>query len=369
MKERKRGRAEKREEVELEISDVGFGGDGVGRVEGRVWFVPFTLPGEKVVARVVTAKKDFVRAELVRVVAAAAERVEPRCEYFGKCGGCSYQHASYDFQLELKKRQVLSLLRRVARVGDGEVTVRDVVPCVPEFGYRNRITVHIQDGVTGFHRPGGKGLVDIKACAIASEEVNRKLAEFRAKRPYDGHRTLRAYAGPSGFRQTNDFMAEKLAETVCGFFDGGGELLVDAYCGGGFFSRRLREKFRRVVGVDWSVAAIAAARENAAENEEYLEADAADGLREVLGAEGGLGGLSVLLDPPAEGLAPEVAEMLAARTCSPLVYVSCNPSTFARDAAKLSARHRLTEIALFDMFAQTAEIELAAFFVPRESGE
>src|SRR6476646_6650405 len=102
--------------IQLTITDVAFGGKGVARHEGKVYFVPFTIPGEEVSARVMRQKKNFGEAELLKVEKPAADRVAPRCPYFGLCGGCSYQHISYPRQLELKAAQVEQTLRRVGRL-------------------------------------------------------------------------------------------------------------------------------------------------------------------------------------------------------------------------------------------------------------
>src|SRR3954470_21556972 len=92
--------------AELIIHDIAFGGSGIARDEGKAVFVPFTIDGERVSARIVRHKKQFAEAELVEVVEPSAHRVEARCPYFGRCGGCAYQHISYAHQLEIKERQV-----------------------------------------------------------------------------------------------------------------------------------------------------------------------------------------------------------------------------------------------------------------------
>jgi len=346
--------------AELEITDVGFGGDGVGRVDGRVWFVPFVLPGERVLARSRQVKKDFVRADLVEVLEPSAARVNPACEYFGRCGGCRYQHADYPVQLELKHAQVVSLLGRIA--GLPPEIVAPVVAAPEPLEYRNRITVHIAGGTVGFHRQDGTGLMDIERCEIAQPEVNEKLASFRAGKPFDGHRTLRAFRSPSGFRQTNEAVAELLRAAVVRQLDGGGELLLDAYCGSGFFAKALRDRFQKVIGIDWSEAAIEAALVDVGENEEYFQADVLPALQELLAPEPA--GATILFDPPAEGLPREVVELFSSTFHPPLVYVSCNPSTFARDVARLSNYYRVASVTPFDMFPQTAEVELLGTLEP-----
>src|SRR5207245_6659780 len=104
--------------VELQIDDVAFGGNGVGRANGKVVFVPFTIDGERVRARIVREKKQFAEAELDEVLERSPQRTTPPCPYFGRCGGCRYQHIEYAHQLELKRRQVEQALRRIGKLHD-----------------------------------------------------------------------------------------------------------------------------------------------------------------------------------------------------------------------------------------------------------
>ncbi|HKP93734.1 MAG TPA: TRAM domain-containing protein, partial [Chthoniobacterales bacterium] len=102
--------------VALTIHDVAFGGKGIGRDAGKAVFVPFTIDGERVTAQIVREKKQFAEAELLAVTEASPHRALPECPYFGRCGGCSYQHISYPHELELKARQVEQAMRRIARI-------------------------------------------------------------------------------------------------------------------------------------------------------------------------------------------------------------------------------------------------------------
>src|ERR1700730_1502158 len=121
--------------IELDIHDVAFGGAGVGRFDGKIVFVPFTIDGERVEAEVIEHRKSFDRAKLRRVIVPSAHRVEPICPYFGRCGGCDYQHVDYPHQLEIKRRQVAQLLERIGHFSDVEVL--PTFPSAPSYGFRN----------------------------------------------------------------------------------------------------------------------------------------------------------------------------------------------------------------------------------------
>ena len=191
----------------LKIEDVGFGGNGVGRNGGKVYFVPFTIDGEEVTVQVTIEKKNFDAAQLLSVVIPSPFRVEPACPYFKRCGGCSYQHIDYGHQLEIKARQVEQTLKRVGRLKN--VPMRPIIGSPNEYGYRNRIRVHVSDGVVGFFAVDRLKLVDIESCSIASDSVNESLSELRSRVLQDGDFTL-AERRQGFFEQTNDKMAERM---------------------------------------------------------------------------------------------------------------------------------------------------------------
>ena len=294
-------------EVELVIDDIAFGGKGVGRAEGKAVFVPFTIEHERVATRIVREKKSFAEAELVRVIEPSPQRVAPPCPYFGRCGGCSYQHMIYEHQLHWKSRQVGQALRRIGKIQ--EPPLRPIVPSPREYEYRNRITVHAENGIIGFYRHDAHRLIDIERCPIAAPEVNEELAALRARRPRDGHYTLRAGRGPRVFSQTNDAVAIHLADSIASLILPDQSLLIDAYCGAGFFAKRLRKKFARVVGLDWDIHALAAAQANATGSETYLAGDLAAHLTAQLAASDPRL-TTVIVDPPSTGLGAEVRDVL-----------------------------------------------------------
>src|SRR5258708_23410539 len=128
--------------VDLKIEDVGFGGKGVAREHGKAVFVQYTIESELVSAEIGREKKQFAEAELVEVKQASPDRVEPQCPYFGRCGGCAYQHMSYEHQLAIKWRQVRDALQRIGKMKN--VPVRPIIPSPEQNGYRNRIKLHDQ---------------------------------------------------------------------------------------------------------------------------------------------------------------------------------------------------------------------------------
>lgn len=353
--------------VDLKIHDVAFGGKGVARESGKAVFVPFTIDGERVTARITREKRQFAEAELVEVIEPSAHRVTPPCPYFGRCGGCSYQHLDYEHQLVVKQKQVGQAMRRIARLDDPPM--RPIVASPSSYHYRNRITVHAENEIVGFFRRDVHELMDIEQCPISMPEVNAALAQLRAARPHDGHYTLRAHSGPRVFAQTNDAVADAIADFIGSLLTGEQGLLIDAFCGAGFFAKRLAPKFERVIGIDWDRFAIDAARKDARPNETYIAGDVAVELRRAAANASpenldsprvGKPATTLIVDPPATGLSAEMRRAVIDASPATLIYVSCNPPTLGRDLAELQSRFSVVSITPFDMFPQTAEIEVVA---------
>jgi tRNA/tmRNA/rRNA uracil-C5-methylase (TrmA/RlmC/RlmD family) len=342
--------------VDLKIQDVAFGGKGVGRENGKAVFVPYTIEGETISAEIVREKKQFAEADLVNVKERSPHRVNPECPYFCRCGGCAYQHIDYEHQLAIKWRQVRDVVQRIGKLKD--VPMRPIIPSPKQYGYRNRITVHVQDGVTGFFRRDSHRLIDIERCPISRDEVNRALAELRARNPRDGHYTLRAGFSARVFLQTNDAMANALRDLVVDLVPTKQKLLIDAYCGAGFFAKGLLAKFVRVIGIDWDKFAIAAAQEHATAKETYIAGDIDIELGRAL-QRTALLKTTVIVDPPAAGLSANVRKTLIGLAPATLIYVSCNPATLARDFSDLQQKFTIESVTPLDMFPQTAEIEVA----------
>lgn len=343
--------------ADLQIEDIAFGGKGVGREHGKAVFVPFTIDGELVSAKITRDKKQLAEAEVVEVHKSSPHRVQPRCPYFGRCGGCAYQHIDYPHQLEIKSRQVSDVLQRIGKLR--EVPLRPIVPSPSQYTYRNRITVHAADGVIGYFQRDSHRLIDVEHCPIAMDEVNRELADLRARNVPDGHYTLRATSGPRIFSQTNDEVANALRDLVTGLVPAEQHLLIDAYCGSGFFSKTLVDKFAKIIGIDWDRFAISAANEKATAKESYIAGDVEATLRSALQNRDN-NRTVLLLDPPATGLTTQVRDTIIDAAPATIIYISCNPSTLARDLADFKTLFEIQSVTPLDMFPQTAEIEVVA---------
>lgn len=390
------------QEIELEIGDLTNLGEGVGRVDGWVVMVPQVLPGELVRARVWKNHKNYSQADLVEVLRPSPDRVEPVCPLFGQCGGCQYQHLSYNAQLEWKRKQVEELLRRLGGIEAPEVEAPQASP--REYGYRSKLTPHFgrpseSEGELpiGFLRRGQRRLVDVPQCPIATEAINERLpslrAEVRERVAQGAHKrggTLLLRDTPQGVvtdmaAQTQDRVGDLVFEFPAGeFFQNnpfilplmvnyaleeacqqGVRYLVDTYCGTGVFALSGAGRFEQVSGVEISEKAVLAATANAARNGisncTFMAASAEAIFAEInyLPAH-----TAVILDPPRDGCSLEFLSQLIQFDPRRIVYVSCDPATQARDIKILrEGGYELKRVRPFDLFPQTRHIESVATLV------
>ena len=351
------------DKLTLTISDIAFGGE--------------VAPGEVVEAEVAEVKKRFARARLLKVLQPSAERVEPRCPYFGDCGGCQYQHLAYSTQLRLKHKQITDLFQRIG--GFDPSLVAPVIPCPASYGYRNRIMIRSQwdkfkQGLNiGFIRADNRLVVDIEECPIAEPALNEQIKQVRAHPPPKGGLKVVLRIPPQdwivpadSFFQNNFFLLPKLVEVVRDRLkNSGSRFLIDVYCGVGFFSLELSDLVERFAGVELDRLAIKAARQNAAKkgrtNGEFVSAPAEEALPALL-RQFDAGKTTVLLDPPRKGCPPQILELLRQVRPAQIIYVSCHPATMARDLNALCVEDvfSLAHVTPLDMFPQTQHVESVA---------
>jgi len=385
----------------VRIEKLVHGGAGLARHEGRVLLVPFVLPGEQVRVEVQRERAGVAEARLVDVVEAAAGRIEPRCPFFRRCGGCAYQHASYELQLEQKRIILEEVFRRVGKLEPPPV---EIVPS-PAWEYRNRAQFHLLGGWIGYFAHGSHRLCAVDACPLLSPQLNAALASLAemlreprfprfvrslelfgneaeiqlnvletarpvARRFFDwcGERiaglaggALEYRAGQDLYRvsggsffQVNRFLLEPLVERALAGAEG--ETAVDLYAGVGLFSLPLARRFRRVTAVESGGGAGRDLEPNAE------RAGLPVAVRQA-SAEFYLLGLAerpdfVLADPPRAGLGKKVVAELLRIAPPRLVIVSCDPATLARDLAALTrGGYRIERLTLIDLFPQTAHLE------------
>lgn len=363
--------------LELEITDIAFGGEGVGRVNDFVVFVPFVALGERVEVEVVEAKKSFARAKLLRALTTSPDRVTPECPHFGACGGCQYQHIAYDAQLRMKHKQVADLFQRIGGIDPS--IVAPAVPCPAPYGYRNRIMIRSQWNKPeqrlniGFVRHDCGLVEDVLECKIAEPALNQQITHVRQNPPPRGGLKVVLRIPPEGwevppdsFFQNNFFLLPRMVQTVREMLQSSGSRhLVDVYCGVGFFAIELAKDVESFAGVEYDRMAIRAANKNAqthgATNGEFIAGSAEEQLPALL-AKFTPEATTVILDPPRKGCLPQTIELLRQVRPAQVIYVSCHPATMARDLNAFTAAgvFDIKRVVPLDMFPQTQHVECVA---------
>ncbi len=363
--------------IVVSITDIAFGGEGVGRIGQFVVFVPFVVVGEEVEAELVEVKKSFARAALVKVLKPSPKRVEPQCRYFGECGGCQYQHMDYATQLEVKHKQISDLFERVG--GFSRAVISPVVPCPQPYHYRNRLMIRSQWNKPeqrlniGFIRADSRLVVDVKECAIAEPALNDQIRHVWENPPPKGGIKVVLRIAPEdwqvprdSFFQNNFFLLPKLVEAVRERLrDAGTRHLVDVYCGVGFFGIAAGDLVESFAGVEIDRQAIKAARLNATQhgrtNGEFIEGRAEELMPEIL-RRFDASKTTILIDPPRTGVPASGLEDLRQQRPAQVIYVSCHPATLARDLNVLCADgvFELKNVTPLDMFPQTQHVECVA---------
>jgi 23S rRNA (uracil1939-C5)-methyltransferase len=168
--------------IELEITDLNQTGEGVGRYQGQVIFVPDTAPGDRLIARIVRVKRHYAEAKLLELLTPSPWRIRPRCLVADKCGGCQWQHLSDEYQSQTKFNQLVHTLERI-----GQVKNPPVLPLLPTgfpLGYRNKATYPLKRSETGtvqagYYRPGSHQLINLNQCPVQDERLNPLLTEIK----------------------------------------------------------------------------------------------------------------------------------------------------------------------------------------------
>jgi 23S rRNA (uracil1939-C5)-methyltransferase len=342
--------------IELTIDSLSYnGGRGVGRFEGVVVFVPQTAPGDVVRVQVTSKRARFWEGEVIEILQPGSSRRKPPCPVADRCGGCSWQHVQYPMQIAQKQKILNDSLRALKKVGEWETL--PFLAAADEFHYRNRVQIQIRDGKKGFFAKRSQDLVEVKECWIADSEINRQLKDLK---PEPGVQRLELRLSEGDFSQVNGAQNAVLKERVLALSSIHPEWIMDLYSGSGNITRPLSEKFKSIplLAIELSPKAVELGRRQlGAANWHCGDVGKILAKMEPLKGSG-----LVVLDPPRTGCTSDVIQQIQRHRPKQIVYVSCNPTTFARDCLPLvqSGSYKLETVQGLDMFPQTEHVELIA---------
>ena len=385
--------------IELELTGFAAGGRAIGHApDGRVVFVEYGIPGERVVAEITWDGPSFIEATAVLVLRSAAARVDAPCGYFGRCGGCQLQHIDYPEQLRLKTEIVRDQLMRLGGFAEDEVRslVLGMIGMDDPWHYRNhmRFTVR-RDGQVGLMQRGSHRFLRIDKCEIAGDRANELLGAVQDRtmqtaqisirvgehaddfliqphlkwrpratgaRPSSGQRSYheeleghRYRISSAAFFQVNTRQAEQLVRLVVErVLEARPDVVIDAYSGVGTFAAQLAPEVTRLLTIELSAAADGDAAVNLAafDNIERLEGTVERLLPDLRSGD------VVIIDPPRSGLEQVTVEAILNSRARRVVYISCDPGTLARDLRLFRAGGlAIVDIQPLDMFPHTQHIE------------
>lgn len=418
----------------IKIESMAFKGTGVGRIDGKATFVPFTLQGDEVVVEITTDKKTYCLGQLKEILISSPHRVMPLCPSFGTCGGCQWQHIDASLQGEMKRDILWDILKRLGKFRP--IPSIDVIPFANPYGYRIRVQLKVKGKAIGYYQQGSHRIVDISHCPISHPLVNRMISILREQQddfpslkeieinvspheekavlllhspshdlrlkeaakkllqsypllkgiaisekkrwtllgnpslfftiPLEGKKkdlSLRISAG--SFFQINLEQNQKLIQTVMAYTGPTkNDRVLDLYAGAGNFTLPLALYAGEVWGVEENETAIEDARFNSERN----------GIRNVHFIKGKVEEVlknwkrekpdQVVLDPPRAGCKTSVQFIVGLRP-QKMIYVSCDPATFARDLRLFSeGGYSVKHLCLIDMFPQTYHMEVVGLLLP-----
>lgn len=450
----------KNEEYILDIVSQGYEGEGVAKIDSYPIFIEGALKGEKVKVKIVKVNKNFAYGKLLEVIEKSEGRVEPKCKYFKKCGGCKLQHMNYETQLDFKWERVKDCIKKIGGLSEDLVEYPIGMEENP-YKYRNKVQLPIgmdkSKPVLGFYAPRSHDIIDIEECLIQEEDANKiskitrewieefnimpafvdgkfnkkgllrhvmirkgfktgevmvvivatrkdlkhineliKKLEFHVEGLKSvvlcvnakdtnviltpecytlwGEDYIQDYIGdfkfnisPLSFFQVNPMQTEVLYNKVLEYAElTGKETVFDAYCGTGSITLFLSQKAKKVYGVEIVEPAIINARENAkmnnVSNTEFFVGKSEEVIPKLI--KEGVKADVIVVDPPRKGCDIKLLKAIGETKPERVVYVSCDPSTLARDLKILDELGYKTEkVQPVDMFPQTAHIENVAKLV------
>lgn len=345
------------ESLTLKINRINHFGVGICHSEEAEYYIPGTLIGEIVKAKIINVKGKKLFCELLEIVEKSPKRVEPRCFYYGECGGCDFQHISYDEQLRIKEEYIKNLFQNEI------ASINKIIKSPLEYNYRNRIRLHKKENHIGYNKKNSKEIIAIERCELASELVNEKIRDYENIPLLNGEQIQIREDEYKSFIQVNTEQNKNLIKTVCDFLKGKKyKNILELYSGQGNLTIPLLEFTKKLIAVEGDKESVEILSKIKAEKKiKKLQTVQSHVYSFVYQLKEDLKRFEVIVcDPPREGL-KETVEILPSLNPEKIIYVSCDPKKFIKDYQKLKNKNYfLKALQPIDMFPQTHHIELVA---------
>lgn len=385
----------------MKIIDMSFEGNGIGKDNNKVVFVPKTVTGDDINYQTITEYKNYNIGKLESINKKSNLRIKAKCPYYEMCGGCNISNLSYSNQLIFKKNKIKELFYKQLKL---EIEP-NIIPSKEEYGYRNKITLSV-DKTLGLLKSNSHDIVHISSCYLVNDKVNKlievlnslninnlteviirvsdngimlilngniKLSEIEKLKDYvisiylnnkEIYKKEDSYISLKGIKykisansffqiNTNNIVSlyEEIVKYGCLTLK---DNVLDLYCGTGSISLYISSHCNSVLGIEINKDAIEDAKINAKinniNNADFICGDVSKVLK--------MGKYDVVIvDPPRSGLDKHTKKVLKDINAKRIVYVSCNPITMVRDIKDMSESYNFENITLVDMFPQTHHVE------------
>ncbi len=404
----------------IKIEKIVSDGRGIGRFEGRVFFVKDVIPDETVEIKILNEKKNFAEGKIVSIIEKSPYRITPPCKYFKECGGCSFQHIDYRFHKIIKTEILRELLKMNSKISyeDGIEFIES-----PPYYYRNKVTLRVNEEGLSLLKEKSNEFVNIDECLIVNKKINGIIEKLNGMHLYQNYvnkvniRISKAekilltlytelfdisqltlnlesldvdniilflkdkkpvyikgkgelvnltndnifYFSHSNFLQVNDYIAEKIYTYLQSVVKEG-ETLLDLYSGIGIYSIIFNTIFKNIYSVEGNQSSVHFQRKNIKENRiknisvinRFI--DSSFEIKDSFNFD------TVIIDPPREGVDKTFLKSLLPKIKNQLIYISCDPATLTRDISIIKDEFFISEIKIFDMFAQTKHFETVVIF-------
>ena len=390
--------------MDIEIVGMNHNGDGIGKIDGKVIFVPKSIIGDIVRVKNIVSYKNYSVGEIDSFVRYSDKRVDTKCPYYDRCGGCQIMELGYDDQLKYKKNMVIDIFKKYGN--------RDINPLIEgsnNYSYRNKVIFQVKGGKIGFFELDSNNCIEVDKCLLINDKMNRVISIIRDNTCLDNISKImirdsldgvmivffgnvndidvdvfgdmvnsiyvndkkiygdefiisldkyRFVVSPDSFFQVNLDGMLKLYSYVRDSINMNNVRLLDLYCGVGSIGIFCADRCKEVVGVEINNSAIENANKNKIINGIGNISFKCVNANKINYNEGEFD--VVIVDPPRGGLDKKTIDIIMNIKSKEVIYVSCNPITLVRDINRLSLEYDICNIKLFDMFPNTYHVESIA---------
>ena len=379
-------------------------GRGIGYINNKVTFIDKVVPEDIVEVELTKEKKKYNEAKLIKIIKPSPLRIDAKCPYFSKCGGCQFQNITYENTIKYKKEKIVNIFSK------HKISIfPEVITNISPYSYRNKITLKVNNYKIGFYINKTHNLVEINKCLLANPAINASIPLIKRFNICNGEVTIRCnqnaeilivinsndnlniditylkskiklvgivvnnktYYGENSlfermnnllfkisydsFFQVNPFIASQLFQIIGDNIDSSDKVL-DLYCGVGTLSLMAAKKAQKVLGIEVVpnaiINALFNARVNDLNNTQFVINDASTAISKIKPDFN-----KIIVDPPRSGLTKNIIDVLLKIKPDEIIYVSCDPQTLVRDFTLLSSIYEIKKSYILDMFSYTYHIE------------